>query len=132
LPHHILLALYQVSTLILDSYPAGGCTTTREALELSKVVVTLPARLLGGRWTYAYYQRLQDSTLNEHVIAMTPEDYIEKAVALGRDEALRTEMERRIQASLHHLYRSWDAVKSWEKALRTISPVEKRETCDAW
>jgi predicted O-linked N-acetylglucosamine transferase (SPINDLY family) len=131
LSHHVLLALYQVSTLILDSYPAGGCTTTREALELSKVVVTLPARLLGGRWSYAYYQMLEDSTLNEHVIATSPEDYIEKAVALGRDEGLRTEMERRIQTSLHHLYRSWDAVKSWEKALLTISPVEKRETCEA-
>ena len=36
LPHHKLCALHVVSDVILDSYPAGGCTTTREALELGK------------------------------------------------------------------------------------------------
>ena len=49
-PHHKLLALYELSDVILDSYPAGGCTTTREVLELGKVVVTLPAKYLGSRW----------------------------------------------------------------------------------
>merc|ERR1712232_566033 len=38
-PHHKLLALYSVSDVILDSYPAGGCTTTREILEMHKPVV---------------------------------------------------------------------------------------------
>lgn len=129
LSHHILLALYQVSTLILDSYPAGGCTTTREALELSKVVVTLPARLLGGRWSFAYYNILGDDILNEHVIADSPEDYVRKAVRLGTEALLRKEMESRIRGSLHNLYRNDDAVRSWEHALLTISPVEKRDQC---
>ena len=30
LPHHKLMALYVLSDIILDSFPAGGCTTTRE------------------------------------------------------------------------------------------------------
>ncbi|CAB9523047.1 Inherit from COG: protein N-acetylglucosaminyltransferase activity [Seminavis robusta] len=131
LPHHMLLALYQVSTLILDSYPAGGCTTTREALELNKVVVTLPARLLGGRWSYAYYQILNDPILNKHVIASSHQDYVEKVGILGGDVNLRTEMEQRIAESLPNLYRQWDAVHSWERALLKISPVEKRDQCDA-
>ena len=130
LPHHMLLALYQVSTLILDSYPAGGCTTTREALELSKVVVTLPARLLGGRWSYAYYKMLGDDLLNQHVIADSPEDYAQKAVRLGREEALRKEMENRIRDALPNLYEREEAVRSWEHALLTISPVEKRDSCE--
>ena len=130
LPHHMLLALYQASTLILDSYPAGGCTTTREALELSKVVVTLPARLLGGRWSYAYYQMLDDAILNEHVIADSPEDYVQKAVRLGREAPLREDMENRIRDSIRNLYGSQDAVRSWEHALLTISPVEKRDQCE--
>ena len=54
-PHHRLLALYQHATVILDSYPAGGCTTTREVLELGKPLVTLPAKLLGSRWTIGYF-----------------------------------------------------------------------------
>ena len=128
-PHHRLLALYQVSTVILDSYPAGGCTTTREALELSKIVVTWPARLLGGRWSYAYYQILNDQVLNDHVIASSADEYVAKAVLLGTNATLRREMERRIQNSLPNLYESWDAVRSWQQVLLKIAPVEKRVTC---
>jgi predicted O-linked N-acetylglucosamine transferase (SPINDLY family) len=51
----------------LDSYPAGGCTTTREALELGKAVVTLPAKLLGGRWSLAYYALLGCGELSQQV-----------------------------------------------------------------
>jgi predicted O-linked N-acetylglucosamine transferase (SPINDLY family) len=47
-PHHTLLALYMVSNIMLDSYPASGCTTTFEILELGKAVITLLARQLGG------------------------------------------------------------------------------------
>lgn len=130
LPHHQLMALYTVSTLILDSYPAGGCTTTREALELSKVVVTLPARLLGGRWSYAYYQIMADSVLNKHVIASSEVEYVQKAARLGRDPHLRKEMEDRIEASLKNLYSREEAVRSWEEALLKISPVQRRDQCD--
>ena len=45
LPHHQLMALYRLSDVVLDSYYAGGCTTTREALEVGGVVVTLPGTL---------------------------------------------------------------------------------------
>ena len=58
LPHHELLALYREAAVVLDSYYAGGCTTTREAFEMGAVVVTLPAKYLGGRWTLAFYQIL--------------------------------------------------------------------------
>jgi len=129
--HHELMALYSVSTLILDSYPAGGCTTTREVLELQKVVVTWPARLLGGRWSFAYYQILNDDVLKQHVIATSHNDYVQKAAQLGKDASLRKEMEFRIGRSLPNLYHRDDAVRSWEEVLLKISPVEKRDSCDA-
>ena len=34
LPHHKLLALLHLSEVSLDSYYAGGCTTTRDAFEV--------------------------------------------------------------------------------------------------
>jgi predicted O-linked N-acetylglucosamine transferase (SPINDLY family) len=128
-PHHKLLALYAVSTVILDSYPAGGCTTTREALELGKAVVTLPGRLLGGRWSYAYYQILGDDTLISSVVASTPEEYITKAVALGRNKDLREKIELIITSNLSRLYSQQSAVASWESMLLRISPAERRENC---
>ena len=54
-PHHRLMALYSLADVVLDSYHAGGCTTTREALEVGALVVTLPAKYLGSRWSAAYY-----------------------------------------------------------------------------
>jgi predicted O-linked N-acetylglucosamine transferase (SPINDLY family) len=128
-PHHKLLALYAVSTVILDSYPAGGCTTTREALELGKAVVTLPGRLLGGRWSYAYYQVIGDDTLISSVVASTPEEYITKAVALGQDKDLREKIEVAITSNLYRLYGQKSAVASWESALLRISPTERKEIC---
>ncbi len=37
LPHHELLALYSMADVILDSIYFGGCTTTREILEVMKI-----------------------------------------------------------------------------------------------
>lgn len=123
-PHHLLLALYAVSTIILDSYPAGGCTTTREALELGKAVVTLPSRLLGGRWSYAYYQILGDDVLNDRLIALDLKDYVAKAVSLGRSSELRKDTELRITTALPRMYQSKESVQSWENALLKIAPVQ--------
>jgi predicted O-linked N-acetylglucosamine transferase (SPINDLY family) len=130
-PHHALLALYMISTVILDSYPAGGCTTTREVLELGKAVVTLPARLLGGRWSLAYYRILENEELNSHVVALNEDDYIQKALNLGTNQTLRQNVESLIAENLHKLYHQDSAVKSWETVLLDIAPVEQRDICES-
>ena len=78
-PHHRLMALYKLSDVILDSYYAGGCTTTREALEIGAPVVTLPGKYLGGRWSLAYYQIMGVLDL----VAKDKEDYIKIALKIG-------------------------------------------------
>lgn len=123
-PHHRLLALYKLSTLILDSFPAGGCTTTREILEMGKVAVTWPARLLGGRWTLAYYTMMGDDVLTEMVVADSEESYVALAVKLGTDDDLREEAERRIRASFPNLMGRMDSVKAWENVFLQIAPVQ--------
>ena len=41
-PHNKLMALYNLSDVVLDSYYAGGCTTSREALDpLPMLVIRL-------------------------------------------------------------------------------------------
>jgi len=124
LPHHKLMALYILSDVILDSYPAGGCTTTREVLEAGKVLVTLPSTLLGSRWTLAYLNILGDERLKELFIAKDLDEYTTLATNLGTNVTLRTEAERRIQKSIHKLYRSDRAVEEWTKILLEISPVK--------
>jgi predicted O-linked N-acetylglucosamine transferase (SPINDLY family) len=125
-PSHLLMALYKTATVILDSYPAGGCTTSREALELGKAIVTRPARLLGGRWTLGLYNTIGlDGDAMDRVVANSAEDYIAKAVELGTNPSLRTNVEAKILEALPNLFGREDAVEEWEKILVRISPVKQ-------
>ena len=128
--HHKLLALYMLSDIILDSYPAGGCTTTREVLELGKIVVTLPAKYLGSRWSLAYYGMLGDQILNDLVIAENADDYIKKASTLGKNASLRKETEDRIKKHRHKLFHSQQAITEWTKILLDISPIKTSATIE--
>lgn len=125
-PPHRLLALYKTATVVLDSYPAGGCTTTREALELGKAVVTWPARLLGGRWTLGLYNTiwLDDDTKNL-LVANSKEEYIAKAVELGTNRSLLKTVEANILEVIPNLFGREEAVEEWEKILVRVSPVKQ-------
>lgn len=122
-PHHRLLALYKHATVILDSYPAGGCTTTREVLELQKPLVTLPARLLGGRWTLGYYKviDLAKEALN-YLVAGSEEEYVALAVGLGTDNARRRRVEELLGEANQRLFHQFEAVEEWQKILLQVSP----------
>jgi predicted O-linked N-acetylglucosamine transferase (SPINDLY family) len=125
-PHHRLVALYRDATVVLDSYPAGGCTTTREVLELGKALVTLPARMLGGRWTLGYYNNLglQAST-RQALIASTPAEYIDLAVTLATNPTLRATVEADVRSSMPRLFQRQEAVEAWQKILLDVSPVQQ-------
>lgn len=110
LPHHLLMALYNLSDVILDSYYAGGCTTSREALEIGAPVVTLPGKYLGGRWTLAYYNIMGWTDL----VATSKEHYVELALSVGHHH--RTQ----ILEHVHKLFHREEAVQSWTRVLDTI------------
>ena len=116
-PLHRLLALYALSDVVLDSYPASGCTTTREALEVGALVVTLPSQHLGGRWSMAYYEQLGVTDL----VAKDADDYVRIAVRIATDESAREEVKRRVQAALPKLFRRQEAVDEWSKMLRRLA-----------
>eukprot|EP00804_Cyclotella_cryptica_P023508 CCRYP_012167-RA/>CCRYP_012167-RA protein AED:0.04 eAED:0.04 QI:92/1/1/1/1/1/2/146/712 len=129
-PHHRLLALYRDSTVILDSYPAGGDTTTREVLEMGKALVTLPARLLGGRWTEGYMTTigLEKQTM-ERLVASTPEQYVDLAVKLGTDKIMRDEVEADIRSKVRNLFHREEAVAAWQEMFLEISPYQLCGNC---
>jgi len=133
-PSHRLMALYNTATVILDSYPAGGCTTSREAFEMGKAIVTWPARLLGGRWTLGLYNIMGlDDDSKAKVIANSKEDYISKAVELGTNKELRQKVEKNILEAIPNIFGRKEAVEEWEKIFLRISPVKqcKDVTSDA-
>ena len=116
LAHHRLLALYSLADVVLDSYMAGGCTTTREALELGAIVVTYPAPYLGGRWSYAYLNQINvlDSVAN------STSDYVRLAVHFGTNREAQQELRNRIQRNVAGLFEQDSAVQSWEDVLHSL------------
>lgn len=119
-PHHRLLALYYHSDMVLDAFPASGCATSREALEVGALVVTLPAKYLGSRWTTAYYRTIGVTEL----IATDAADYVEKAVRYALNPTDRAELSGRILKALPALFKRDDAVEAWEEALSKMARGE--------
>ena len=125
-PHHRLLALYRLSTVVLDSYPAGGCTTTREVLEVGKPLVTLPARLLGGRWTLGYYNVIDlAQEAKDALVASSTAEYIDMAVALGTNKTKREIVENHVAEALPSMFYRMEAVEEWQRILLQVSPVKR-------
>ena len=97
--HHAHLALYHRVDIALDTYPYHGTTTTCEALWMGVPVITLAGK------THA--SRVGASLLNNvglpDLVATTPEDYVQRAIALATDPprlaGLRQDMRPRMQAS---------------------------------
>ncbi len=83
-----MLAAYRKIDIALDPFPYGGTTTTFEALAMGVPLVTLA----GGRWT----ARVGASFLNTvglgELIASSPADYVDRAVALAADSAHLTDL----------------------------------------
>ena len=93
-----LLARYNCIDVALDTSPFSGSTTTFQALCMGVPVVTLPADRLVGRWTNSMLHALKQ----EDWIAVSPDDYVAKAVALAGDGDLwhqRSEIRARLAAS---------------------------------
>ncbi len=76
------LDLYNRVDILLDTIPRTGGSTTADALWMGVPVITLAGHL--------FVQRLSATMLHalnlEELIATTPEEYIEKAVALAQDQ----------------------------------------------
>ena len=120
-PHHRLMALYRLSDVVLDSYPASGCTTTREALEAGALIVTLPAKYLGSRWTLGYYSIMGVTDLVAHDAA----DYVEKAVRVASDAPLAAALRRRMRDALPRIWRQHSAVDNWVTLLTRMATARK-------
>jgi len=122
IPHY--LRLYHRIDLALDSFPYNGHTTSLDSMWMGVPVVTLVGQTVVGR---AGLCQLMNLNLPE-LIAQTPEQFVQIAVALAQDRArlaelrrtLRQRMEqsplmnavnytRDIEAAYRQMWRKWAA-----------------------
>jgi len=91
----------RLADIFLDAIGWSGCNSAIEALDAGLPVVTLPGRMMRGRHSAAI---LRHAGLEE-LIAGTPEEYVELAVALARDADRRAQLRPRIAAGMRAIGR---------------------------
>ncbi len=87
------LARYPLADLFLDTAPYGAHTTSSDALWMGVPVLTLAGRCFAARVCGS----LVKSAGLEELIVYTPEDFIAKAIALGKDRAARESLRKKLR-----------------------------------
>eukprot|EP01116_Phalansterium_solitarium_P013442 TRINITY_DN30807_c0_g1_i1.p1 TRINITY_DN30807_c0_g1~~TRINITY_DN30807_c0_g1_i1.p1 ORF type:complete len:680 (-),score=155.30 TRINITY_DN30807_c0_g1_i1:256-2295(-) len=109
-PNPVFMNYLAIADVILDPYPFGGDTSSREAFLMGTPVVTLPADQLAGRYTQAFYRTMGI----EDCIATSPKHYVEIALRLANDRVARKSIANRILTNNHKLFDDQEVVKAWE------------------
>ncbi|MGE0746713.1 MAG: tetratricopeptide repeat protein [Rhodospirillales bacterium] len=79
------VGLLACADVLLDPFPFGSGNSAYEAFAVAAPVVTLPGRFMRGRVTHALYRRMGF----DGCTARDPDDYVRRALALGRDPGAR-------------------------------------------
>jgi predicted O-linked N-acetylglucosamine transferase (SPINDLY family) len=115
--HFEFLNLMNISDVILDIYPFGGCNSSFEAFSLNKVIVTQPSIMINGRFTSGFYLKMG---LGEY-ICNTKEEYIEFAIKLAIDTTFRKDIETKISNNKHLLFMDKETLTEWTDDLIKIN-----------
>jgi protein O-GlcNAc transferase len=111
-----LWGLMRNADVILDPFYFGGGTTSFEALSFDIPIVTWPGERLHGRITYGYYQKM--GVLD--TVAMSKEDYIEKALQLGTQKEYNHTIRQRIAANKGLIFEQVGAVNELAETLQQL------------
>lgn len=106
--HKEYLNLINMSDIVLDTYPFGGCNSSLEAFALGKVVVTQPSEMINGRFTKGFYEKMDLLDC----VCSTKEDYIKYAIKLA-DKDFRKPIEEAIMSKKDLLFNDKDSVNNW-------------------
>ena len=110
------------ATIVLDTYPYGGCLTAQEAMSNGKVVVTLPSKFIRGRFTMAIYEQMGKSNAEGGwPIANSKDEYVSIAVKVARNEggyrdSVKKDMERAWQEESVHKVQQ--VVTEWASTIK--------------
>jgi predicted O-linked N-acetylglucosamine transferase (SPINDLY family) len=119
--HADYLSLIDASDVLLDTPHYCGVTTTYDALSLGKPVVTLPGRFQRSRYTAACYEKMGWL----ECVALGADDYIDRAVMLGTEPDLRSQVRAEICERSELIFEDQGAIQGHERVFRELaSPVQ--------
>jgi predicted O-linked N-acetylglucosamine transferase (SPINDLY family) len=105
--------LINLTDVILDPYPFGGCNTSFEAFDLDIPVVTMPTKYLNGRFTFGMYKKMGFIDM----VADSPQSYIKLAVKTATDKTWRAMIKEKINKTKHLIFQEKASINEWSDFL---------------
>jgi predicted O-linked N-acetylglucosamine transferase (SPINDLY family) len=107
-----------MSDVILDPFHFGIGTTGAFSFAVGTPVVTFPGEFMRGRVGLQYYKVLEVMDC----VATSKEDYVQKAVKIGTDPAIRETIKQKILARNHRIYDNFLAYQDYVDFIRRVVP----------
>jgi len=108
--------LVNISDIVLDTYPFGGCNSSLEAFYLNKPIVSLPSNKLSGRFTYGFYKKMDLL----HLIAKSKPDYLTLINKLAKNKTFYQTICKKIGEKKHILFNDRKSIDEWNTILMSI------------
>jgi predicted O-linked N-acetylglucosamine transferase (SPINDLY family) len=107
--HQLYMNYINISDVVLDPYPFGGCNSSLEAFSLGIPVVTQPSKMINGRFTQGFYKRMDINDL----VVNNKKEYINKALQICKDKEYRKNIVQKIKDNNHKLYNDENSFIEW-------------------
>lgn len=117
------LNLKNISNIVLDPYPFGGCNSCLESFYLNKPVVTLPTKKINGRFTYGFYKKMNIY----ECIVLTKEDYVNKCLKLIQNKEYYNNVCKKIENKKYLLFEEIKSVREYENKLIEIKMLNNNK-----
>lgn len=113
MPQDMFVAAARACDVILDTPGWSGGRSTLDCLSADRPIVTLPGRFMRGRHTAAILERIGCA----QTIAASLDDYVEIAIALGRDGEKREALARFMAENKWRAFEDPDYIRALEDFL---------------
>ena len=109
--HNLYLNLMNISDVILDPFPFGGCNSSLEAFSLNKVIITQASNMINGRFTSGFYKKMN----LDYLICHNKKNYCDLAIKIGNNAKYRKTIEKKISEKHHLLFDDKYSIEEWDK-----------------
>jgi protein O-GlcNAc transferase len=113
LGHEDYMRLNQLCDVMLDTLHWSGGNTSLDAIAAGLPIVTLPGSYMRGRQTAGMLEALGC----EELVVSSREAYLDLALRLGRDEAYRASLSKRLTSERLRLFEHDEPVRAFEQFL---------------
>jgi predicted O-linked N-acetylglucosamine transferase (SPINDLY family) len=114
--HQLYMNYINISDVVLDPYPFGGCNSSLEAFSLGIPVVTQPSKMINGRFTQGFYKKMEF----EDMIVNNKKEYINKALQICKDKEYRKLIIKKIKDNNHKLYNDEKSFTEWRDFILSL------------